>query len=252
MTNLLKNKIINYYKHYYKDTLNIPNWADLTNKQLSEETEELERIKYLEKLLGKFKNKKILDIGCGTGGFVAASNLKGARAVGIEPDEKAIEICRLKKCKVIKSTAENLPFKDNQFDIIHCHTVIEHVKDVEKSILEIVRVAKKNGIIYIKCPNYLSFYEGHYKIFWLPLFPKTLSKSYLKIRKRPTEFIDTINYDTPNLFKSIFNKHKIRYKFLHQPIKLQNGLINFLIYIYQKVFNVPQNIEIIIKKKYVG
>lgn len=252
MTNLLKNIIFNYYKSYYKDKLNIPSWAELTNKQLSEETEELERIKYLEKLLGKFKNKKILDIGCGTGGFVAASNLKGARAVGIEPDKKAIEICRLKKCKVIKSTAENLPFKDNQFDIIHCHTVLEHVKNIEKSILEMVRVIKKNGIIYIKCPNYLTFYEGHYKIFWLPLFPKFLAKLYLKIRKRPTEFIDSINYVTPGLFKSIFNKEGISHKFLVQPIKLQNGLINLLIYIYQKVFNVHQNIEIIIKKQYVG
>lgn len=249
MTEIIKNKIIKYYKDYYKDSLGIPNWQILAERQLYEEKEELNRIKYLENLLGSFKNKKVLDIGCGTGGFLKAAEMKGARAVGIEPDEKAIEICRLKKCLVYKSYAEKLPFKDNQFDIIYCLTVLEHVQSVEKSILEMKRVLKTNGKIYIKCPNYLSFYEGHYKIFWMPFFPKKLAKLYLKIRKRPSEFIESINYVSPNLFKKIFKKYNFKHRFINQDIKRQPGLINLLIYFYQKIFNISQNIEIII---YVG
>ena len=35
---------------------------------------------------------------------------------------------------------ENLPFKDEQFDLIICHTVIEHVSNVEIVLSEMNRV----------------------------------------------------------------------------------------------------------------
>lgn len=255
MTISLKNKIINYYKSYYKDSLGIPNWEQLTNKQLDEDRDEVLRIEYLEDLLGKFKNKNILDIGCGTGGFVIASCLQGANTFGIEPDQNALEICKLKKneqklsnCKFYEALAEKLPFKDKKFDVVHSLTVLEHVNNVEKSISEMVRVAKIGGLIYIKCPNYLSFYEGHYKIFWLPLFPKYFAKKYLKLRKRPVEFIDSINYLTPGLITRIMKNNNLNYRFIFHKIERHGGLINLLIYFYQKIFRISQNIEVIITK----
>ena len=83
----------------------------------------------------------------------------------------------------------------------------------------------------------------------MPFFPKKLAKLYLKIRKRPSEFIESINYVSPNLFKKIFKKYNFKHRFINQDIKRQPGLINLLIYFYQKIFNISQNIEIII---YVG
>lgn len=255
MTTTLVNKILNYYRSYYKDSLGIPNWKSLTNNQLKEDINEAKRINDLEKLLGPFKNKKILDVGCGTGGFVVSAANKCAKVVGLEPDEKALEVCllkqkesRLKNAEFLKGVGEKMPFNKEEFDIVHSLTVLEHVENVEKSITEMARVTKKGGMIYIKTPNYLSFYEGHYKLFWLPKFPKFLAKIYLKIRKRPPKFIDTINYVTPGLYKSILVKHNLSYKFTKQDIKKNVGLINLVIFIYQKVFNISQNIEVIITK----
>ena len=50
--------------------------------------------------------------------------------------------------------------------------------------------------MYLVAPDYLSFYEGHYHMFWLPLLPKRLAKWYLFLRNRDQNYIDTITYIT--------------------------------------------------------
>lgn len=254
MTKALKFKIVKYYSKYYRDILGIPNWEERAINQLQEEKEESERIKNLEHILGDFKGKKILDVGCGTGGFVIAACKKGAIVTGLEPDKEALNICRLKQkefglnnVEFKEGFSEELPLSNNKFDIIYSLTVLEHVKDIKKTILEIARVVKKGGMIYIKTPNYLSFYEAHYKILWLPLFPKFLAKIYLRIRNRPENFIDSINYVTPGFLKTIFEKNHFNYRFLKSKIIRQRGILNFFIYLYQKIFKVEQNIEVLIK-----
>ena len=46
------------------------------------------------------------------------------------------------------------PFKDNEFDLIKCSHVLEHVEDLEKVLIEISRITKKNGIIHINVPHF--------------------------------------------------------------------------------------------------
>jgi len=47
---------------------------------------------------------------------------------------------------------ENLPYKDNFFDGIICTDVLEHVLDLNTVIAEIIRVTKKEGLIFIRVP----------------------------------------------------------------------------------------------------
>ena len=46
------------------------------------------------------------------------------------------------------------PFKDNEFDIIYAHHIIEHLDDVIKTLEEIYRISKKDTLVYIKVPHY--------------------------------------------------------------------------------------------------
>lgn len=255
MTRKLKEKILDYYKSYYKNTLGIPNWKELSNNQLKEEELENNNLKYLATIFGSLKNQRLLDIGCGTGGFVIASAKYCKESVGVDPDLNALNICAQKKkefkinnCKFINSFGEKLPFEDYEFNIVYALTVLEHVQNLDKTISEMVRVTRSGGFIYIKSPNYLSFYEGHYKLFWLPLFPKKLAKIYLRLRRRPTDFIDSINYLTPGRIQKITKMHNIKTKIIKHKVERHRGMINLLIYIYQKIFKVEQNIEIIIQK----
>lgn len=58
-------------------------------------------------------------------------------------------------------------------------------------------------MVYIACPNYLRFYEPHYKIFWLPLMPKILGRLYLRLRGRSSVMLDQVTYTTNRRIRSL-------------------------------------------------
>ena len=51
------------------------------------------------------------------------------------------------------SSAENLPFKNNQFDFLTCYSVIPYIENIEKFLNEINRVCKNNAIAVIIIMN---------------------------------------------------------------------------------------------------
>lgn len=48
---------------------------------------------------------------------------------------------------------KTLPYPDKSFDIITVNHVFEHIKDPREILMELKRVLKKNGHIYIEVPN---------------------------------------------------------------------------------------------------
>ncbi len=121
----------------------------------------------LEKMLKIVRNLKqtpenILDVGCGTGYF--AHLLKrmypNAKVHGVDISGTALSIGKKKYKDIIfiKADAEvKLPFKDNTFDLVISGEHIEHVRDVDKNLLEINRVTKKGGTLIVTTPNLASW-----------------------------------------------------------------------------------------------
>ncbi len=154
------------------------------------------------------KDVKILDMGCGLGGFLAVCKDKKVQATGIEIDPYAVKIARLRtgeKKSILLTDCEDMPFPNKSFDLAVSITVIEHVKTPIKYLREAYRVLKKNGKLIIFAPNYLFPWEGHYKLFWFPyLLPYTKSffKIYLRLKNRNPKFVDFVNFKiTPNYLK---------------------------------------------------
>lgn len=56
----------------------------------------------------------------------------------------------------VKADICNLPFDDNEFDIIFCNHVLEHIPDDTKAMQELYRVLKVNGIGIFQIPQDLS------------------------------------------------------------------------------------------------
>jgi ubiquinone/menaquinone biosynthesis C-methylase UbiE len=147
----------------------------------------------------------VLDVGSGVGTFVVGCRNRGIRAVGVEPDRigqggqlSSLRIARKRTAESIfvAGTGENLPFADQTFHLVTMNQVIEHVGDQNACLQEAVRVLKPGGALYIACPNYLRFYEPHYKIFWLPLMPKILGRAYLALRGRDPVMLPQLTYTT--------------------------------------------------------
>jgi SAM-dependent methyltransferase len=151
------------------------------------------------------RDASILDLGSGVGNFVVACRERGLRAFGIEPDRigagssvTSLQIAskRLAQTTFAAAVGEALPFLDASFDLVVLDQVIEHVSDQERVLNEAFRVLKPTGCVYIACPNYLRFYEPHYKLWFVPLMPKILASWYLRLRGRNPVLLRQLNYTT--------------------------------------------------------
>tara|TARA_B100000959_G_scaffold39975_1_gene39187 strand:+ start:25874 stop:26740 length:867 start_codon:yes stop_codon:yes gene_type:complete len=98
---------------------------------------------------------KVLDVGCGAG----LETLLVARMVGLEGHATGIDIsaemlkqakenqieCKIPNATFIDSTAEDLPFPSDSFDLIISNGVINMVVDKIGALAEIIRVLKPGG-----------------------------------------------------------------------------------------------------------
>jgi len=107
-----------------------------------------------------------LDIGCGTGEFLNACKEAGFKAEGVEPSEKA----RIKAVKnynlPISNDASLLQYKDAEFDSISMWHSLEHIPELNDTILQIKRILKPNGKLIIAVPNHKSWDAKYYKENW--------------------------------------------------------------------------------------
>lgn len=118
--------------------------SQYSSNEYAKDKEDRKEITELKEFIEKYnlKNKKVLEIGCGRGTF---QNL-------VEDWTGTDLSCSIKK--YIKKTfvaaeAENLPFKDESFDVIWSITTLEHVNEPEKVLKEICRVLKLGGLAYL-------------------------------------------------------------------------------------------------------
>src|SRR5579872_3791522 len=100
------------------------------------------------------KRSVILDVGSASGWFISQIShiFPKSLCYGIDVYRKAIDYGKktYPHIRLRAGNAEKLPYKTNFFDIIICTSVLEHVHDPRKVLLEIKRVMKKNGTAIIE------------------------------------------------------------------------------------------------------
>ncbi|MEY8020384.1 class I SAM-dependent methyltransferase [Muriicola sp. SD30] len=134
----------------------------------------LEKIYHLVKTIG-LNNKRrwlkkylqpkarILDVGAGTGSFVAYLKKKGFIIDGVEPSSIARKVAKAKGID-LKEDISDLGV--GSYDAITLWHVLEHFKDLDKSIDEITSRIRKDGFLYIAVPNFRSYDAKHYGGYW--------------------------------------------------------------------------------------
>ncbi len=132
-------------------------WNEYTQDALLKE--ELERHKKKAEVLEKewksflniTKKTRILQIGSGPEDVIM--HLKTGEKYAIDPlADFYKEKFKLdyKNLKFMQARGENLPFKDNFFDIVILANVLDHVESPEKVLSEIKRVLKDDGIFHFE------------------------------------------------------------------------------------------------------
>lgn len=126
-------------------------------------------------LLAPVTGGKYIDVGSGTGNYVAALTEKGLDLIGIDPSEVMLAQAREKypNIDIRKANAEKLPFEENIFNGANATFTIHHWSDQLKGLKEIYRVLKPGSRLVM-----LSFTPEQLLNYWLcKYFPNTMQRS---------------------------------------------------------------------------
>jgi SAM-dependent methyltransferase len=114
----------------------------------------------------RIQQGKLLDIGAGTGAFVAHMQQQGWEVTGLEPDEVARErAISVNKVRLL-DTAHLFALPPDTFDAITLWHVLEHVHDLHPYLEQLKKLIKRGGRIFIAVPNYTSYDARVYKSAW--------------------------------------------------------------------------------------
>ena len=107
--------------------------------------EQLGKLRLIMQHIQYQKTDKVLDVGCGTG---LSTLLFNCVKIGIDPTFELLEQAK-KRLPVAQGSGEQLPFKDNSFDIVICLTALHNFTDPQRGLLEMKRVGTGKWIISI-------------------------------------------------------------------------------------------------------
>lgn len=99
--------------------------------------------------LNVFRNRTVLDVGCGDGKDANEIARYARRVTGIDIELNESWKRAKKNVKFICADAEKLPFSKQSFNGIFLKDVLHHVKNPEKVIRGIKRVATKDALIFL-------------------------------------------------------------------------------------------------------
>ncbi len=111
----------------------------------------------IDTILPHINNKKVLEVGCGTGLILQEINKHASEAIGIDISEKMLDISRNKNLNVLNADINKIPFSDGYFDVVYSFKVLSHIKNIESAIKEMTRVTKPTGKLFLEFYNPCSF-----------------------------------------------------------------------------------------------
>lgn len=153
----------------------------------------------------------IVELGCG--------KIKRQGRVGIDKVD-------LPGIDIVTDIEQGLPFlPDNSVDEIYCSSILEHIKNFETVVREIVRVLKQKGIAHVLVPHFSNphYYSDftHVRFFGLYTFYYFVSQKDQPLRRKVPDFYTDVKIQVLSqhlVFKSYLKIPGTRHK-ICRPIK---------------------------------
>lgn len=114
--------------------------------------------------LGAFTSidgRVVLDVGGGPGYVAAAVRAAGGRCLVAEYSRDELFLHGRVPQSAVQADAQALPVRDGSVDVCHSSNVLEHVRDPERMLDEMIRVVRPDGLVYLSFTNWLSPWGGH-------------------------------------------------------------------------------------------
>lgn len=120
---------------------------------------------YLFQSLKLKKGMEMLEPGCGRGEFINNFKKLGLNVVGVDISPEAANYDNDLDVKLCDVEREELPFKDNTFDVIFSKSFIEHLHYPDRYLEEAYRVLKPGGMLVTLVPDWESNYKTYFDDF---------------------------------------------------------------------------------------
>lgn len=162
----------------------------------------------------KFRDQRLLEIGCGMGTDLLQFARGGAYCTGIDLTPRSVEITRHRfklygaDADFMLSDGEHLPFQSESFDLVYSNGVLHHTPNTAGSIREVHRVLRPGGVAKIM------LYHRHSLNYWIEIVLRrgVLGLEFLRgrsaedIMSRVIEFSD---HDARPLVK-VYSRKQVR------------------------------------------
>jgi SAM-dependent methyltransferase len=137
-------------------------------------------------------DRPLLDLGCGTGSFLAAAGHEVDSAWGVDIALRWLLIARkrldeegLAHIRLVCGCAERLPFSDQSCGAVVAGDVIEHVADQAATLTEAHRVLVPGGRLFLAAPNRFSLaLEPHVQVWGVGFLPRRWMNPYVRLVRR--------------------------------------------------------------------
>lgn len=196
-------------------------------KELAQTSKEF-YIDYLQNFKSVGAGTRVLEIGCGEGGNLLPLAEAGCCVTGIDLAANKIENAKEYFAKrnmpgeFISGNFLNMPPREDRFDIVLIHDVIEHIEPEDKPafFLGLKKFLKPDGIVFFGFPAWQMPFGGHQQICrsrvcstvpFMHVLPAPVYKAWLKMFGEEPAKIDELlsikrSRMTPELFEKLCNK----------------------------------------------
>lgn len=232
-------------------------WTELLRREEFSFTKDIEKdffikslsMRWLSSLLKNRAYNTFLEAGCFLGKSGIALATTGAKVTLMDCSEKSLtgarrlkeiaeQYCGPLDVTLVEDNLEQTHFKNEQFDVVFNEGVVEHWLDYKervKIIEEMVRIAKKGGLVSIRVINTKNFlYNFILKIVLRIPEPPHFRYNLSELKKDMTDAgLEIIDCDGETINDP---KYWIRNKFLVILLAILSNIINHLPKILRKIF----------------
>ncbi len=137
--------LLKFYREEY--------WARFADEQAGAGRHNLfrEALDWIERIVSP--PGTLVDVGCGMGALIAASQSRGWRATGIDPSPEAVAQARARGLEVFEGAWPPSPLPAGIADVVTFVNVLDHLADPLAALRESHRVLKPGGCLYVRVPN---------------------------------------------------------------------------------------------------
>lgn len=165
-------------------------YDDWRHKRIYSEQYQTAMTAQLKAMSGPLAGRRLLDLGCGMGGFAVAAALEGAYVTALDYNSAYCAITATRgnqydlAMPVIRAAGEALPVPNDAYDIVTAWDVIEHVQAPEQMLAEIARTLRPGGYVFVTAINRFAYRDPHYHLPLINYLPRPLAELLIELGGR--------------------------------------------------------------------